>query len=220
MSSSSLASPRSGLFAERRRRPAAQLETDGLAALDREQRDAAQRLRERVDVEGHPAGCRLRDHLPIVRELAFDETHDERHLALARERAVALEAELDLVGVLFVDEALQLGETLARKDHATRETRSAAGTEVAIDLARGGDRRSRPCGCLRAVFEQLEVHAVQVVAGLVDARRRTSCARSDCETTAAGSRTMAVGENSGSVGNSSAAVPASVKRARSHWMSR
>jgi hypothetical protein len=38
--------------------------------------------------------------------------HRERHAALARETVVALEAELDLVGVLLVDELLELGEPL------------------------------------------------------------------------------------------------------------
>ena len=54
----------------------------------------------------------------------------------AHEPAVALEAELDLVGVLLVDEALQLGEALARDDHAAREALETSGPIARSTCAR------------------------------------------------------------------------------------
>ena len=48
------------------------------------------------------------DHLSIIRKLAFDETHDQGDITLARQAAIALEADLHLVGVILINEALEL----------------------------------------------------------------------------------------------------------------
>ena len=73
---------------------------------------------------------------------------------------------LDLVGVLLVDEALELCETFAGDDHTASRERRKAVAERAVDIGEavtiGGDHAQ-----LAGVSDPLDEDAVQVVAGLV-----------------------------------------------------
>ena len=100
--------------------------------------------------------------------IGFQHENDARRF-LDEMRERALEADLDLVRVLLVDELLELGEALARDDHTSVRERRRAIAERAIDVSEPMSIRGHHAQ-LAGFGDALYVDAVQVVPGLVGRR--------------------------------------------------
>ena len=62
------------------------------------------------------------DYLLVVRELSLDEAHYQRHRVLPSQATISFEADLYLIGVFLVDEALEFCETFARDNDTTHQS--------------------------------------------------------------------------------------------------